>query len=143
MIDLSVPIRVAILNDPTLAGMIPQWLSTRSVHTRRPLPEGAPLPAVVISPNVSVGDLDMVSEQMPVIVRDVAVYGRNDDPAKYFAVEDIANRIRDLFHRNRFALTATGWRPVSIVCSGPFAAPTDDDQLVGRVVTLTVNLTET
>lgn len=142
MIDLSVAIRSALVGEADITSLLPAWKGTYPVFTRRPVPKDAEYPMIIISPDVSLTDQDMVSEQMPVVVRDIAVYGRNTDADAYNAVEAIAYRIRDLFHRDRFSLLPSGWAVTDVVASGPFQAPTDDNDLTGRAVTLTVRLTQ-
>lgn len=141
MIDLAPSLRAALIADATIAAALPAHLAAESVFTRRPVPSGVTYPFIVISPDVALTDDDMVAQQQPTVFRDVAVYGQNDTPARYRAVESIAYRVRDLFHRQRDAIAPSGWTVIDIQASGPFPAPTDDDSLVARVVSLTVRLT--
>ena len=137
--DLSEPLRTAIVDDATIAALLPIYAGSKTVFTRRPVPDNAAFPIVVISPDIAITDQDGIDDNRPVIIRDVAVYGRND-AASYRAVEAIAYEIRDLFHRRRQSLTVLGWDVVDVVALGPRPAPTDDEQTVGRVVELTVRL---
>src|SRR3990167_5381942 len=133
--DLSEPLRTAIVDDATIAALLPIYAGSKTVFTRRPVPDNAAFPIVVISPDIAITDQDGIDDNRPVIIRDVAVYGRND-AASYRAVEAIAYEIRDLFHRRRQSLTVLGWDVVDVVALGPRTAPTDDEQTVGRVVEL-------
>lgn len=142
MIDLSTAIRAALVADATIAGLLPVWMGSRPVFTRRPAPSGAVFPMIMVSPDVALTDEDGVDDSRPLIIRDLAVYGRNSTPEDYRDVEAIAYRARDLFHRQRFAIATPGWRVIDIRASGPIPAPTDDEQIVGRVVTLTVRLVQ-
>jgi hypothetical protein len=141
MLDLSIPIRNAIIADAEVAAELPDYLGSLPVFTRTPVPENAPYPMMIIRPDLAISDTDMVNDQVPVIVRDIAIYGSNTDASSYFAVERIAYLVRDLFHRRPISLDAAGWRIIEIRAAGPIPAPTDDDLTVGRVVTLTVRAT--
>lgn len=143
MIDLAVSLRAALVADTTIAGLLPTYMGSKPVFTRRPAPSDAPFPIIMVSPDIALGDEDGVSDSRPLIVRDIAVYGRNSTPDAYRDVEAIAYRVRDLFHRNRFAIAPSGWRVTDIRATGPIPAPTDDEDLVGRVVALTIRLTPT
>lgn len=109
-----------------------------SIHTRRPVPEGAEYPMVVISPDVTFRDEDGVDDDRPVITRDVAVYG--EQPDAYRVVEEVGYELRSMFHRERNSLTVAGYNVIQITASGPVPAPTDDDRYVGRMVSLTIRL---
>jgi hypothetical protein len=141
VIDLAVSMRAAIVADPAITADLTAWKGTFPVFTRRPIPPDAPYPVIVVSPDVAVSDEDMLDTPMVMIVRDIAVYGRNAEPDDYRTVEALAYRVRDLFHRERFSLAPAGWRVVDVRASGPVPAPTDDADVVGRVVTLTVRVT--
>lgn len=143
MIDLAVPLRAALIADAELVDLLATFKAEPAVFTRRPIPEDVLFPVVVVSPDIAVTDQDFVNGIVPVIVRDIAVYGRNDTAADYRVVEAAAYRVRDIFHRNRAAITASGWHVIDIVATGPVPAPTDDDRLTGRVVSLTIRLNPT
>jgi hypothetical protein len=143
VIDLAPSIRAALLANATLAALLPAWKGSKSIHTRRPVPADAPLPMIVVSPDIGITDEDMVDQQLITVVRDIAVYGSNATAETYRAVEGIAYLVRDTFHRTRTAIAPSGWMVVDILAVGPFPAGTDDEQTVGRVVTLTMRLTPT
>ncbi|MDO8614621.1 MAG: hypothetical protein Q7T33_02655 [Dehalococcoidia bacterium] len=138
--DLAAPIRAALLADSAITSKMQAYLGSFPIFTRRPVPTAAPYPVVVVSPDVTVAQSDGVSDQRPAPIRDVAIYGRNDTPASYRDVEAIAYAVRALFHRRRGAIIVPGWGVVDITAAGPRAAPVDDEQTVGRVVELTVQL---
>jgi len=137
-IDLSVSIRDAVID--AVGSSLPVYNGGSPVFTRRPVPVGAPFPMVVISSDITMTDEDGVSYLRPVIVRDVITYGRNDTPASYRLVEEIAYALRHAFHRNRQSLSVDEWSVIDVRATGPRSAPTDDDQTVGRLVGLTVRL---
>lgn len=141
MIDLAVAIRTSILASSGIVALLPTYLGAKAVFTRRPVPDDAAYPFILVSPDISVTDDDMVSQQVPIILRDITVFGQNDQAEKYRAVESIAYLVRDLFHRQPSSLAPTGWNVIDVVATGPFPGPTDDDNSVARVVSLTVRLT--
>lgn len=136
--DLAAPIRAAIIDDYDLANMIAPYLDSVAVFTRRPAPAIADYPMVMIGPDFGTGDADAVNSRRYELMRDVAVYGLNDEPENYRQVEDIARRIANLFHRQKRSLVIPGYRVWEITASGPMPAPVDDEQTVGRVVTLSI-----
>lgn len=139
--NLAVPLRTAIIGS-SIASLLPAYHGSRTIFTRRPVPNDATYPLIAISPDVSVQDNDGINDYRPVQERDVVVYGRNEatDGSDYDLVEQIGYALRDLFHGNRQAITVAGWNVVQINARGPYTAPTDDDQTVGRVVSLVIEL---
>lgn len=137
--DLSAPIRAALVGEPAVTSELTAYANSVPIFTRVPVPDDAPYPMVVVSSGFQVGDGDGLNDEQPQLVRDVLVYGRNDADS-YRKVERIAFAIRDLFHRHRGSITVSGWDVVSVVATGPAPAPVDDEQTVGRRVELTVRL---
>lgn len=138
--DLSAPIRTALLGSSDITDRLEAYAGSYPIFTRRPPPRDAPYPMIVVSPDVAVGDQDGLSDLRPVVERDVAVYGHNDSAENYRAVESIARAVRALFHRKWRALTVPDWKVVEIAARGPMPAPADDEQTVGRLVTLAISL---
>lgn len=141
---LSAGLRDAIIGRSAIAAMLGTYDHEPSVHTRRPVPTGATYPAVVIGPNVSVSDQDFLTSRVPVLQRDVVVYGSAGAPGaandQYRDVEEIADEIHVLFHRNKDALVVDGFHVVDVVARGPIPAPTENERLIGRAVPLTIRL---
>lgn len=145
-LDLSAPVRAAIVAASAITSTLPAYLGSYPVFTRVPVPDDAPYPMVVVAAQFPGGDEDGVSDQRPIIVRDVMVYGTNGRAAtsdQYRAVETIAHALRELFHRQRGAITVAGWSVTEIVAATPQPAPVDDEQTVGRRVEVTVRLART
>lgn len=138
--DLAIPLRTALVGSAGITAKLPAYNGSYPVFTRRPAPSEAPYPMIMVSPDISLVDEDGIRDLRPVQTRDIAVYGLNDTTVKYRDVEDIGYLIRELFHRQRDAITVSGWHVVAITARGPFVAPTDDDATVGRVVSLTIAL---
>ena len=142
MTDVAPGIRTAILANSTITDLLSTYSGAASVHTRVPVPTGVSLPHVVVGPDVAISDFDGLRSDRPLIVRDVFVYGaagssRQDD---YRNVEIIARELRSMFHRVKDSLTVDNYDVVSVEASGPTPAPSNDEEIVGRVVTLTIRL---
>lgn len=138
--DVSAPIRAALLAEATVIANLSAYAGSYPVFTRRPVPPDAPERVIMVSPDVSVDDADGIDDQRPRLVRDITIYGLNKNVTEYRVVETLARAVRDLFHRNRHAITVTDWAVVDIVTRGPMPAPVDDDSEVARLVTLTIQL---
>jgi hypothetical protein len=136
---LPAAIRSAIIGNAPIVALLGQYENEPSVHTRRPAPEGAEYPMVIVpSESASASDQDMMRRQIPVLGRDVLIYGRN--PKDYREVDEAAELIFLLFHRQKWALSIEGYRVLDIVARRPTAAPTSDEKKVGRLVPLTIRL---
>ena len=138
--DLSGPVRAALVASSAVTSQLTAYAGSYPIFTRRPAPTDAPYPLIMISPDITLSEEDGVNDFRPVVERDVVVYGQNDTPAHYLAVESIARAVRDLFHRQWRAIDVTDWKVVEIRARGPVPAPTDDDETVGRLVALTISL---
>ena len=136
-LDIEPALRTAVLADFDIASMLGGYEGEASVHTRRPVPDGAEYPMIVIAA-MPVTDADLINTSLPVVSADIVAYGQQ--PADYRAISEIGYNLRELFHRNRWAITPTGYRVVEILALGPLPAPTDDETTVARVVTLTIRL---
>jgi hypothetical protein len=137
-LDVLPGLRAAVIAVPAITSKLGIYLGAPSVHTRRPVPADAPYPMVVIGPNIARTDSDGLSDFRPMLVIDINVYG--PQPDAYRDVEQVAELIYSLFHRQARALTVTGYTVTDVRCTGPSPAPVDDDSRVGRRVTLTIRL---
>ena len=138
--DLSVPYRVAIIAASGITAELPAYLGSYPVFTRVPVPDDAPYPLVVVASQLHGGEEDGLDDQRPLVDRDIMVYGLNDTPAHYRQVETIAFALHALFHRQRAAITVAGWTVADLTAVGPEPAPVDDEQTVGRRVTVRARL---
>lgn len=145
-LDLSAPLRLALLGDAMVCALIGQWKGEPAVHTRRPLPSDTPYPCIGVSPEISVADQDTLRSRFPIVSRDVIAYGQlgapgaSADADDYRAVTDLGFLIRQLFHRRKEAIVVPGFSVVQIVATGPMPAPTDDPKHVARAVLLRITL---
>jgi hypothetical protein len=137
-LNLAPAILTTLKADPTIAGSISTWENEPSVFTRRPAPPDAPYPLILVSPDIAYTDQDALTARRDVIMRDISVYGTQ--PTQYRLVELVAYRVRDVFHRQHTSLRPDGYNVIDIRATGPIAAPVDDENLVGRLVTLTVRV---
>lgn len=72
------------------------------------------------------------------IRQDMRLYARDDGSTA--DIDALARAVRDLFHNHPEALTVAGARPVICQASGPTVSPTTDPSLVGRRVSLRLEL---
>lgn len=139
-LNLAEPLRSALVNDLTVIAMVSTFNNAPAVFTRRPVPDAATYPLMIVSPDINITDQDGVNDRQPIVRRDISVYGSNETAALYRAVETLAYRVREMFHSKRDAITVVDFGVIDIRASGPRPAPVDDDQTVGRVVSLTIRL---
>lgn len=140
-LNLALPaaLRTAIIENEPIVALLGRWKREPSVHTRRPAPEGADYPMVIIPPeNAAASDQDGLRSKRPVLQRDVLVYGDNLGSTR--EVDEAADLIFALLHRQKWALSIEGFRVIDIVARRPSAAPTSDEKKVGRVIPLTIRL---
>lgn len=128
------------MGDSTITGELAVYKGTFPVFTRVPTPDDAAYPIVVVAAQVQAAEEDGVDDQRPVVDRDVMVYGYNDTAAHYRQVESIAFSVHALFHRQRSAVSVSGWHVVDLTATGPESAPTDNTNIVGRRVTVRARL---
>ena len=141
--DLLPAIRASLVGDADIIDELTAYAGSYPVFTRRPVPNNAPYPLIVVNPQIQVGQVDGISDQKPILTHDIAVYGRNGMAGtvdNYRAVERIAFLIHQLFHRRPASVSVSGWGVVDVTALGPFPAPVDDEQTVGRRVEVTARL---
>lgn len=138
--DLADPIRNALIGNTAITAALAAYQGEPTVFTHRPAPSKAPYPMIICAGDVTRADEDLIVDPIPVIIRDISIFGQNDNAAHYRAVEALGLAVRDLFHRQRLSLSVPGWSVLDVVCNGPIVGPTDDDTTVHRLVTLTVRL---
>ncbi len=139
-VDLAVPLRTAVIGHAPVTAKLSAYKGSWPVFTRRPAPADATPPYVMVSPDISSTNQDGINDERPVLVRDISVYGMNDTPAKYVTVEEIGYLLHHLFHSQRLSITVPGWHVIQITSRGPIPVPADDDKMVGRMVSLTIEL---
>lgn len=141
--DLSAPIRTALVGASGITDEMDAYKSSYPIFTKMPVPDDAPTMLVLVSSGFSVAENDGLTDERPVLQRDVMFYGRRStdpDQDQYRAVERMAFAAHALFHRQRLAITVSGWSVIDVTVTGPAPAPVDDEQTVGRMISLTVSL---
>jgi len=145
MIDLSASIRTRILSVTDITSLLTNYKGSKPVFTRRPAPSDATYPVIMISPMVGGGiDDDFLKRQRREVTYDIAVYGQNDTAENYRKVEKLGFLLGNLFHRTnpRAFQMPSGWNLVRTKAFGPMSAPTDDQTIVGRMVTVNFLVSE-
>lgn len=141
--DLAPPLRAALIGASGVTDELDAYKSSYPIFTKVPVPDDAPDELVVVSSGFSVEENDGLTDERPVLQRDVMFYGRRStdpDQDQYRSVERMAFAAHALFHRQRLSITVAGWSVIDIVARGPAPAPVDDEQTVGRMVSLTISL---
>ena len=136
--NIGPAIRTRLLAQPALVALLGQWHGEPSIHTRRPPPEGAGYPMVMIGPDVAHTDIGFLAAAKSRVLRDIIVYG--DNPKHYRAVEQAGYLVREAFHRRKDSILLAGYHTIDVLAEGPVPAPTDDDSRVGRRVTIAVRI---
>ena len=137
-LDILPALYNAITGEAAITGKLGVWNSVPSVHTRRPVPSDATYPLIAVGPIVARSDEDGINDYRPLVVVDINIYGEQDKD--YRDVEEVAERVYGLFHRNENTISVTNYSVTQIACSGPSPSPVDDESRVGRRITLTVRL---
>lgn len=142
-LDLGPAVREAILGLSAIAGQLSTYNGEPAVFTRRPVPDEATYPLIIID-QTNVRDEDGLNSDRPVVEIDVKIYGDKAEPGSEDddtrIVEQMGTRTRLLFHRERWSLDVGGFHVIDVTALGPAPAPVDDDKTVGRSVSLTVKL---
>lgn len=94
--------------------------------------------ALIIAAPSSDTDASTLSETVRAIVQDVRIYGR--DTGSTADLDQLARDIRDLFHLQPDALSVDGGTCNIATATGPVSSPTTDPSLVGRRITVRLEL---
>lgn len=143
MPDLAPTIRTFILADTDLVSNLTTYNSQKAVFTRRPVPTDAEYPLMVISPQITASENDYLTNERRTAVYDITVYGQNDTSVNYRAVEETAYKLAAKFNRLTDLVLPTGYTLIQAVGLGPIPAPTDDDQKIARLVSVTFDIVTT
>ena len=125
-----------LATDPTLIGLLATYGGVPAVFTTDPAPEDALLPYIVTAGEVSTAPFDTKTTLGREIRRDVRCYTEANGDAQ--DVEEMAERVRELFHRQ--PLVVDGFGVWVAECRGPIVA--DEDTAYGRVVTVRLLMIE-
>ena len=137
-LDIAPALRTAVIDATAVSSLLATYVDGPAVHTRLPVPADTETPYIVIAPDTAIGDFDALDSDRPVVIKDIAVFGAQPD--EYRTVEYIGYALREIFHRERFSIILTSHDVVSITVNGPITAPVSDEETVGRLITLTIQL---
>ena len=123
-------------DDATLVALLNTYEGEPAIFTADPAPGDAELPYIVAAGEVAQMPFDTKTTLGRTVVRDIRCYTAATGGA--VAVEEIAERVRYLFHRQALEIEGFVWLFGS--CSGPIAS--DSPDAYGRVVTITFTVEE-
>jgi hypothetical protein len=127
-----------LAGDGTLTALLSTYEGAPAVFTNDPAPPDAVLPFVVTAGEFAVAPFDTKTRNGRTVYRDVRCYAKELGSAEQ--IEDIAERVRALFHR--YALPVGGFTTVLCDVSGPTPAPDDDETVTGRIVSVRLVIQE-
>jgi len=125
-----------LAGDATLTGMLSTYKTKPAIFTVDPAPEDAEFPYIVTAGSPVQTPYDTKTSQGRQIWRDVRCY--TDKSGSAATVESIAERVRELLHRQN--LSDTAFSTIWAECEGPTVA--DDGESYGRIVTLKITVVE-
>lgn len=120
-----------------LTALLGSFKTVPSIFTVRPVPDEATRPVVLAEDVISDLPFDVINTTGRQVIYDIRIEGRA--PENTAGVKAGAELIRNLFHRNT-GFVVPGWKLVSVSAAGPVRAPTNSQQDIGRIVTLTLRL---
>jgi len=123
-------------NDGMLAGLLADYRGSPAVFTTDPAPGDAVLPYIVAAGAPVDMSFDTKLSRGRQVWRDVRCYAAADGSAGL--IEQIAERVRALFHRQ--VITIAGFVWLWAECSGPIVA--DELTAYGRIVTVRFTIEE-
>lgn len=122
-------------NDAELVSMLATYNGLPAIFTVDPVPGDAVLPYIVTAGSVADTSWDTTYSEGRIIVRDIRCY--TAATGSMIAVENMAERVRHLFHRRRIPID--GYDNVITKCTGPIEGPEEDDAY-GMIVTVEMHL---
>lgn len=142
MINLKPNIRAFLVSDSAITSKITTYKGQPAIFTRRPVPEDAQYPFIVISSQIPSGRSDLVDAVRGNYVHDVIVYAQNNDNTTYNTCEQIAFLLSQKFLRLQSTDMSipSGYQIIDAVGIGPFDAPTDGDTTVAKGVSVSFRL---
>ena len=120
----------ALSADATLIALLAEYRGEPAIFTTDPPPGDATLPYIVTAAEITQAPFDTKTTRGREAWRDVRCYAEADGSA--VTVEEIAERVRTLLHRQ--ALVVTGFVWFLAECTGPVVA--DERDAYGRIVTV-------
>jgi hypothetical protein len=134
--NLTSAIYGKLAGDATLVALLSSYEGYPAVFTTDPAPGDAHMPYIVTAGEVAQSSFDTKTTRGRDITRDVRCYAPAGGSAQ--TVEAIAERVRELLHRQFLAVDGFDW--VMSECSGPMAA--DEQDAYGRIVSVRLVIQE-
>lgn len=142
-LDLTTPLYSALAANATVTNKLAIYkgkdgVEKPAIFMQDPAPKDAALPYIIAGSIPGDRPDDTKNCFGREVYRDLRIYTKND--GDNLKVEEIAEEIRSMFHRNRTALNVSGFVVTGISASGPMS--TDSLEVYGRIVTLRISLSE-
>lgn len=128
--------------DATLTGLLDTHEGAPAIFSER-APDSyvfGPEPCLIIAAPTRDIPIETFTETGRYIEQDVRGYA--PDTGSSAALDTVMRRVRTLFHNDPGSLTVTGGTAETSTVTGPVASPTTDPALIGRRVTLRLELQE-
>ncbi len=136
--DITIPVRDALLAAVAVTSLLPAYLGSYPVFTRRPVPADTPYPCLLVSQDIVLNDRDGINDYRPFILRDIAVYHTNEAAANYRLTMQIALAVWRTFNERRYSITVPDWDVVDVTALAPVSFDVEASKIAGRVVQLQV-----
>lgn len=129
--------------DATLKSLLDTYKAGAAIFAERAPDDYTPgaKPCLVIAGDVDGRPVETFTEFGRQVARDVRGYAR--DTGSTLALDTVMERVRSLFHNQPGSLTITGGKVTVARAIGPLVSPTTDPALIGRRVTLRLELQAT
>jgi len=125
-----------LANDATLIALLAKYNGAPAIFTTDPAPDDAVLPYIVAAGNVASAPFDAKDCLGQTVTRDVRCYAAANGSAA--VVEEIAETVRALLHRQQLSITGYNW--IMSDATGPITA--DERFAYGRIITVSVTAQE-
>ena len=129
-----------LTGDATLTALLDTHGASPAIFSDR-APDGyeiGPKPCLVIAAPSDDRPVETFTERARDIARDVRGYA--PDTGSSLALDTVMERVRTLFHNQPSSLTVTGGTVQIARVTGPVQSPTTDPGLIGRRVTLRLEI---
>lgn len=125
-----------LAGDGTLTALLSTYDGEPAIFTTEPGPGDATPPYIITAAEIAQEPFDTKTTLGRIATRDVRCYTAASGSA--VVVEQIAERVRTLFHRQEISVDDHSW--VWTECTGPIAA--DEQDAYGRIVTIRMTIEE-
>jgi len=125
-----------LANDATLIALLAEYNGAPAIFTTDPAPDDAVMPYIVAAGNVAAAPFDAKDCLGQTVTRDVRCYAAANGSAA--VVEAIAEKVRQLLHRQQLSITGYNW--IMSAVTGPIAA--DERFAYGRIITVSITAQE-